>query len=186
MNCSMLGSHVFSSYESSSALPSVPISSRLVNVSGVTVSASSIPPFKFFSINCYYQLLSLSYTSIHVTSHDRSSTLAITGRHTYWWVYPHTIMVRLSALEANATLYACYVEEQTSAMREVLWRLSGDVGRLEGIGRAQAQLYQRSMSDFGGIDGKWSLNNVLSSHKSTILPRRRSACFFKLNRVSIS
>ncbi|KAI0298110.1 UNC-like C-terminal-domain-containing protein [Multifurca ochricompacta] len=59
-----------------------------------------------------------------------------------------TIMNRLSALEANTTLYARYVEEQTSAMREMLRRLSEDVGRLEGIGRAQAQFYQRSISDF--------------------------------------
>ena len=46
------------------------------------------------------------------------------------------------------TLYARYVEEQTIAMREMLRRLSEDVGRLEGIGRTQAQLYQCSMSDF--------------------------------------
>ena len=57
-------------------------------------------------------------------------------------------MNRLSALEANTTLYARYVEEQTSAMREMLRRLSEDVGRLEGIGRAQAQLYERSIHDF--------------------------------------
>jgi hypothetical protein len=67
--------------------------------------------------------------------------------HTGESIY-RTIMNRLSALEANTTLYARYVEEQTSAMREMLRRLSEDVGRLEGIGRAQAQLYQRSMSDF--------------------------------------
>lgn len=59
-----------------------------------------------------------------------------------------TIMNRLNALEANTTLYARYVEEQTSAMREMLRRLSEDVGRLEGIGRAQAQLYQRIINDF--------------------------------------
>ena len=57
-------------------------------------------------------------------------------------------MNRLNALEANTTLYARYVEEQTSAMREMLRRLSEDVGRLEGIGRAQAQLYERSINDF--------------------------------------
>lgn len=67
--------------------------------------------------------------------------------HTGESIY-RTIMNRLSALEANTTLYARYVEEQTSAMREMLRRLSEDVGRLEGIGRAQAQLYQRSLSDF--------------------------------------
>ena len=59
-----------------------------------------------------------------------------------------TIMNRLNALEANTTLYARYVEEQTSTMREMLRRLSEDVGRLEGIGRAQAQLYERSINDF--------------------------------------
>jgi hypothetical protein len=57
-------------------------------------------------------------------------------------------MNRLSALEANTTLYTRYVEEQTSTMREMLRRLSEDVGRLEGIGRAQAQLYERSINDF--------------------------------------
>jgi hypothetical protein len=35
-------------------------------------------------------------------------------------------------------------------MREVLRSLSEDVGRLEGLGRAQAQLYKRSISDFEG------------------------------------
>jgi hypothetical protein len=59
-----------------------------------------------------------------------------------------TIMNRLNALEANTTLYARYVEEQTCAMREMLRRLSEDVGRLEGIGRAQAQLYERIINDF--------------------------------------
>ncbi|KAI0354816.1 hypothetical protein OH77DRAFT_1455528 [Trametes cingulata] len=55
------------------------------------------------------------------------------------------IMNRLTALEANTTLYARYVEEQTTGMREVLRRLSEDIGRLQSIGQAQAQLYQRSV-----------------------------------------
>ncbi|KAH9891896.1 UNC-like C-terminal-domain-containing protein [Cubamyces lactineus] len=55
------------------------------------------------------------------------------------------IMNRLNALEANTTLYAKYVEEQTAGMREVLRRLTEDIGRLESIGKAQAQLYQRSV-----------------------------------------
>ncbi|THH09584.1 hypothetical protein EW146_g8646 [Bondarzewia mesenterica] len=59
-----------------------------------------------------------------------------------------TIMNRLTALEANTTLYARYVEEQTGGIREVLRRLGEDVGRLEGIGKAQAVVYQRSMHDF--------------------------------------
>jgi hypothetical protein len=55
-------------------------------------------------------------------------------------------MNRLSALEESTTFYAPYVEEQTNAMREMLQRLSEDVGRLEGIGRAGAAIptfYQR-------------------------------------------
>ena len=44
-----------------------------------------------------------------------------------------TIMNRLTVLEANTTLYARYVEEQTAGMREVLRRLTEDIGRLEGI-----------------------------------------------------
>ena len=44
-----------------------------------------------------------------------------------------TIMNRLTALEANTTLYARYVEEQTAGMREVLRRLTEDIGRREGI-----------------------------------------------------
>ncbi|OSC98017.1 hypothetical protein PYCCODRAFT_1454608, partial [Trametes coccinea BRFM310] len=57
------------------------------------------------------------------------------------------IMNRLTALEANTTLYARYVEEQTAGMREVLRRLTEDIGRLESIGKAQAQLYHRSVAE---------------------------------------
>ncbi|KAK7689921.1 hypothetical protein QCA50_006560 [Cerrena zonata] len=59
-----------------------------------------------------------------------------------------TIMNRLAALDANTTLYARYVEEQIAGVREVLRRVGEDVGRLEGIGKAQAQMYQRSVLDF--------------------------------------
>ena len=44
-----------------------------------------------------------------------------------------TIMNRLTALEANHTLYTRYIEQQNSAIRDVIKRLSEDVGRLEGI-----------------------------------------------------
>jgi hypothetical protein len=42
-------------------------------------------------------------------------------------------MNRLTALEANHTLYARYVEEQTVGVRDMLKRLGEEVGRLEGI-----------------------------------------------------
>jgi hypothetical protein len=57
-------------------------------------------------------------------------------------------MTRLSALVTNTTLSTRYVKEQSSVVREMLWRLSEDVGRLGGIGRVLAQLHQRSISDF--------------------------------------
>lgn len=44
-----------------------------------------------------------------------------------------TIMNRLTALEANNTLYARYVEEQTAGVRIMIARLGEEVGRLEGI-----------------------------------------------------
>lgn len=42
-------------------------------------------------------------------------------------------MNRLTILEANHTLYARYVEEQTAGVREVLRKLNEEVGRLESI-----------------------------------------------------
>jgi hypothetical protein len=44
-----------------------------------------------------------------------------------------TIMNRLTALEANHTLYARYVEEHTGAVREMLRRVGEDLGRAEGV-----------------------------------------------------
>ncbi|KAF9781734.1 UNC-like C-terminal-domain-containing protein [Thelephora terrestris] len=58
-----------------------------------------------------------------------------------------TIMNRIAKLEHNATLRARYVEEHTVGVREVLKRLTEEVGRLEGIGKAKAQMYQRSLQE---------------------------------------
>lgn len=57
-------------------------------------------------------------------------------------------MNRLTALEANQTLYTRYVEEQTNGIREMLRRLGEDVGRLEGIGKAQNQRFQRTINEW--------------------------------------
>ena len=72
-------------------------------------------------------------------------------------------MKRITALELNATLHARYIEEHTVGVRELLKRLTEEVGRLDGIvrrlrycssrgidpqnfqGKVQAQLYQRSL-----------------------------------------
>jgi len=52
-----------------------------------------------------------------------------------------TIMNRLTALEANNTLYARYVEEQTAGVRDMLKRLGEEVGRLEGIVSLRSMIY---------------------------------------------
>ncbi|KAF8123274.1 UNC-like C-terminal-domain-containing protein [Boletus edulis] len=59
-----------------------------------------------------------------------------------------TIMNRLTTLEANHTLYARYVEEQTAGVREVLRKLNEEFGRLESVSRMQAQMYQRTVHEW--------------------------------------
>ncbi|KAJ7366274.1 UNC-like C-terminal-domain-containing protein [Mycena albidolilacea] len=59
-----------------------------------------------------------------------------------------TIMNRLTALEANHTLYARYVEEHTGAVREMLRRVGEDLGRAEGVRKAQAQTYARTLIEW--------------------------------------
>ncbi|KAG2338245.1 hypothetical protein BDR05DRAFT_992708 [Suillus weaverae] len=59
-----------------------------------------------------------------------------------------TIMTRLTLLEANHSLYARYVEEQSTGVREVLKRLGEDVGRLQSVSRIQAQMYQRTVHEW--------------------------------------
>ncbi|KAI9453243.1 UNC-like C-terminal-domain-containing protein [Lactarius psammicola] len=138
INDSTQRSHILSSNDTS--LSSVSLSSsRQANGSGTSVSASrsSSPP----------TIATLSSPSVALAPPSPPLSPSPVNVHGGESIY-RTIMNRLSALEANTTLYARYVEEQTSAMREMLRRLSEDVGRLEGIGRAQAQLYERSINDF--------------------------------------
>ncbi|KAF9046242.1 UNC-like C-terminal-domain-containing protein [Panaeolus papilionaceus] len=59
-----------------------------------------------------------------------------------------TIMNRLTAVESNHTLYSRYIEQQNSAIRDVIKRLGEDIGRLEGINRGQAMMYQRAFNDW--------------------------------------
>ncbi|KAF9255932.1 hypothetical protein L218DRAFT_911830 [Marasmius fiardii PR-910] len=59
-----------------------------------------------------------------------------------------TIMNRLSAIEGNHTLYAQYFEEQTCGVREMLRRIGEDVGRLEGIEKAQSKMFLRNVQEF--------------------------------------
>ncbi|KAG2140251.1 UNC-like C-terminal-domain-containing protein [Suillus bovinus] len=99
------------------------------------------------------QSLSSSLSSHHSSSANTLSTALPTlptpppvgsgGESIY-----RTIMTRLTFLEANHSLYARYVEEQTAGVREVLRRLGEDVGRLQSISRIQAQMYQRTVHEW--------------------------------------
>ena len=83
------------------------------------------------------------------SSPGQHPTLAVTRKRAFGRIYlSHDHESPQRTGRQNTTLRARYVEEQTSAMRDMLRRLSEDVGRLEGIGRAQAQMYARSISDF--------------------------------------
>ncbi|KII91054.1 hypothetical protein PLICRDRAFT_174384 [Plicaturopsis crispa FD-325 SS-3] len=68
-----------------------------------------------------------------------------------------TIMNRLTALEANHTLYSRYMEEQTARTRDVLRKLGEDIGRLEGIGKAQSQLFQRTVHEWERQTRRWEM-----------------------------
>ncbi|EGN97942.1 hypothetical protein SERLA73DRAFT_169048 [Serpula lacrymans var. lacrymans S7.3] len=83
----------------------------------------------------------LTHASVILSSVSSSSITSVE-------ISPPTIMNRLTALEANHTLYALYVEEQTTGVREMLRRLGEDVGRLEGLGKMQAQMYQRTVHEW--------------------------------------
>ncbi|TRM62136.1 UNC-like C-terminal-domain-containing protein [Schizophyllum amplum] len=69
--------------------------------------------------------------------------LAATGESIY-----RTIMNRLTALEANQTLYVRYFEEQSTGVRDVLRRLTEDVGRLQALGKTQSQNYHRTTAEW--------------------------------------
>ncbi|KAI6039654.1 UNC-like C-terminal-domain-containing protein [Pisolithus marmoratus] len=78
---------------------------------------------------------SRSYTSVHSPAPSGESIFG-------------TIMNKLTALEANHTLYARYVEEQIGGVREVLRKLGEEVGRLESIEQMQSQMYLRTVQEW--------------------------------------
>ncbi|EKM49800.1 uncharacterized protein PHACADRAFT_265504 [Phanerochaete carnosa HHB-10118-sp] len=87
--------------------------------------------------------LSTGVQSVTIVPHAPAPAPATGGESIY-----RTIMNRLIALESNSSLYARFVEDHAASVREMLRRLSEDVGRLEGIGKAQAQMYERSVHQF--------------------------------------
>jgi hypothetical protein len=80
--------------------------------------------------------------STSLSNHTPATNTASTAHPTFSNLPPvgsggesiyRTIMTRLTLLEGNHSLYARYVEEQTSGVRDVLKRLGEDIGRLESI-----------------------------------------------------
>ena len=99
--------------------------------SDLTSSSSRVPNTSNIQISLS-QSSSLSHhtptTNTASTSFTNLPPVGSSGESIY-----RTIMTRLTILEANHSLYARYVEEQTAGVREVLGRLGEDIGRLESI-----------------------------------------------------
>lgn len=57
-------------------------------------------------------------------------------------------MNKVAALETNHTLYTLYMEQQNSAIRELIKRLGEDIGRLEAVTRAQRTTSQKMLIEW--------------------------------------
>lgn len=126
-----------SSNESSSTQTSYLISSEVPHTSNIEASLSQP------SSSSFYHGPSANTLSTALPTLSTPPLLGSSGESIY-----RTIMTRLTLLEANHSLYARYVEEQTAGVREVLRRLGEDVGRLQSISRIQAQMYQRTVHEW--------------------------------------
>ncbi|RDX48854.1 hypothetical protein OH76DRAFT_1351776 [Lentinus brumalis] len=119
--------------------------SASISIDSHSDSASHAPPHSSHSSSSIRSSTATpnasSSSAISASHNPPPAPAASTGGESIY----RTIMNRLTALEGSTTLYARYVEEQTAGMREVLRRLTEDIGRLEGIGKAQSQLWQRSV-----------------------------------------
>lgn len=148
---SLLSSETSLTSSSDSAISST--ASLSSNESSSTQSSYLISSEVPHSSNFQASLSQSSSSSHHVPSANTLSTALPTlftpppvgssGESIY-----RTIMTRLTLLEANHSLYARYVEEQTAGVREVLRRLGEDVGRLQSVSRIQAQMYQRTVHEW--------------------------------------
>ncbi|KIK34217.1 hypothetical protein CY34DRAFT_813079 [Suillus luteus UH-Slu-Lm8-n1] len=126
-----------SSNESSSTQSPSLISSEVPHMSNIEASVpQSSPPSSHHGPSA--NTLSTALPTLSTPSLVGSS-----GESIY-----RTIMTRLTLLEANHSLYARYVEEQTAGVRDVLRRLGEDVGRLQSVSRIQAQMYQRTVHEW--------------------------------------
>ncbi|KAF7967756.1 hypothetical protein HWV62_11325 [Athelia sp. TMB] len=130
------------------------------NVKSVVDLPASISETSLASQSTISSMTTNSVSENATTPRFSSSIAIVTASSSSHMAYPpmppttggesiyRTIMNRLTALEANNTLYARYVEEQTAGVREMIRRLGEEVGRLEGLGKAQAQMYQRTVNEW--------------------------------------
>ncbi|KAG1822420.1 UNC-like C-terminal-domain-containing protein [Suillus subaureus] len=125
-----------SSNESSSTQTSYLISSEVPHTSNIEASLSQS------SSSSFHHGPSSNTLSTALPTLSTPPPVGSGGESIY-----RTIMTRLTLLEANHSLYARYVEEQTAGVREVLRRLGEDVGRLQSS-RIQAQMYQRTVHEW--------------------------------------
>lgn len=101
--------------------PSDSISSSLAVSTAGTDNATSSTATPIVHAN-------LATTTIIAASHAIVPASPSGGESIY-----RTIMNRLAALESNHTLYVRYVEEHTAGVREMLRRISEDLGRVDGL-----------------------------------------------------
>lgn len=128
----------------SSEVPSIVTPLQQPASSSPSSPAPSPPPSSYLSNPSSSYTVSGAVVVSTLSAHIPQATIpSASGESIY-----RTIMNRLSALEINHTLYARYVEQQNTAIRDVLKRLSEDVGRLEGIGRAHTQVHQRTVQEW--------------------------------------
>ena len=133
-----------------------PSSTRTASHSSSSHNSLSISNLSPIAATTTVVTTSLTSTTVSMNVAPPPAAVPTGGESIY-----RTIMNRLTALEANHTLYSRYVEQQTSAVREMLRRLGEDVGRLEGI---VSPLFSRTGKHWR-ID--WSLGWFLRAGKST-------------------
>lgn len=112
-----------SSLSNGDHLESTPSTQHSTRISSIPASASSVSNSGHVSSTIPASVATPSAPVISYAAGPSSS-----GESIY-----RVIMNRLTALEANHTLYVRYVEQQSTTIRDLLKRLGEDVGRLEGI-----------------------------------------------------
>ena len=155
---------------------SEPRQASIVSVSH-TLSNPSSSPLSQSGSSSSSSVSSSSNQSVHVTRSSSAPSGVPTVTQSLTVVPPpppatsgesiyRTIMNRLTALESNSSLYARFVEEHAASVREMLRRLSEDIGRLEGIASVFSccYYYRNSLTlFFGRVKHRHRCTSVLSA-----------------------